>query len=198
MNEKQKTWLYWSLIIANIISAIGGFAWWYGPQLLRTPWYLWVFTPPSPLYAFLFALVFSWMLLTKRQGGLFSFVASVGVAKYGIWTVASQIFLFIMNKNYVLSNYSLMIMMWLVVSHLIMFAESSLLLQRMRQIRWSWIVTAIVWFALNDYLDYVGFPGFGTTITYLPGGKTFYLIIAVLATLALPFLAMQYQKMSKI
>lgn len=177
--------IYWSLIAGNIIGAIGGFVWWYGPQFLRTPWYLWLFTPDCPLYALLFGVVFAWMLLTKKKGGLFTFLVCIGLLKYGLWTVASQVFIFTTRPDYVMSNYGIIIMVWLVVSHLVMFFESLLLLRRMKEIKISWIALVTGWFLLNDYIDYIGIGGF-TTITSLPGGMTFYATVALVATFAFP------------
>lgn len=197
VTERHKALFFWVLIVGNIFGAIGGFLWWYKPQLFAAPWYLWLFTPDSPLYSLLFGIIFAGMLLAKKhgvQGGLFSFLVSVGLLKYGAWTVASQIFVFFIARDYVLSSFSIIEMIWLVVSHMAMFLEGPLLLHRTKEIPLSWVGIVFVWFLLNDYTDYVGISGFTTVTTVLAGGMTFYIVAAVIATLICPFLALWYQK----
>lgn len=74
------------LAVANMLGALYGFQWYRG-QLAQTPYLLWPFIPDSPLSALLFSLVLVG-LLCRRRSGVLEGIAFVGIAKYGLWSVA--------------------------------------------------------------------------------------------------------------
>jgi uncharacterized membrane protein YpjA len=150
------------LLLGNIIGAIFGFTWWYGEQLLNAPWYLWIFTAPSPMYAALFVLCAIMLLLNTSNSGFVSshpgfssllfFITSVGLIKYGIWTVV-----FWLTFPGAAELGTLMIV-WLAFSHGMMALESSLIYHRIRFKKYGLaaLFGTLAFFLLNDYLDYVG------------------------------------------
>src|SRR3989344_849558 len=181
----KKTILY-LLIIGNVIGAFFGFTWWYGDQLARTAWYWWPVAAPSPLYAALF-VVSSALLLFKVKNSvsisLFHFIASVGLIKYGIWTV---IFWLTFPGS---SELGILLVLWLTFSHATMAAES-LLLSHAIDLRnscraVSFIIISLLWFGLNDFYHYF-YGGMMTKIS-IPH-MSIALITAISLTVIAPFI----------
>jgi len=186
MNEKTRKILIILLLIGNFIGAISGFIWWYGPQLLKTPWYLWLLTPDCPLYALFFVIAALW-IMKKKTAVILTFITSVGLMKYGLWTVFVHIHLVISDSGYIFHNYNLIIIIWLVLSHAIMFAEAFLLLPYINVAKrgFAYAFAALVFFGVNDYFDY-----YSTTLTTLPPSSSLglYAMVAGFGTFLFPFL----------
>jgi uncharacterized membrane protein YpjA len=78
--------LLWLAVVANLLGAVIGGIYWYGPMLLRSPWWSWVFIPDCPLAALLGAIV----LLLYRSGRAPQWLIALtafACIKYGTWTI---------------------------------------------------------------------------------------------------------------
>ena len=173
------------LILGNVFGAIFGFTWWYGDQLLKSPWYLWLIVAPCPLYAALFVVCISIILLNFHLKNFFVqlllFLSSVGMIKYGIWTVFFWL-------SYPSARISLPIYMivWLVGGHAVMALEPALIVPKVN-VRKYWTIflfLSLAWFFLNDFFHY--FRNDITSKIEIPHiGIIFY--AAVFLTLLSPF-----------
>lgn len=153
-NKITRRAIIFLLIIGNIVGAIFGFTWWYGEQLLRSPFYLWIIVAPCPVYASLFVVCFLMILVRIKVHNfitqLLLFVTSTGLIKYGIWTV-----FFWLSFPMVSNSLPLYIIFWLVVSHLVMAAESFILIKNIKTEHNSlFILLSLVWFLTNDFFHY--------------------------------------------
>jgi uncharacterized membrane protein YpjA len=136
-----------AIFIGNGIGAVAGMIYWYGWQLLLSPWWLWPFIPDSPLSTF-WVLPALALLLWRRPGWPFlNAYAAFGVIKYGLWTVAFWALYWYHGGAFHLESLSMSF------THLIMVLEGVLLLGFTR-------LTAAValgisaWFLFNDWLDF--------------------------------------------
>lgn len=78
--------LFWSCFAANMVGAVFGTIFWYGPMLLQSPAWAFPFIPDCPLAALLGAVA----LLALRAGRHWPFfyaLAAFACIKYGIWTI---------------------------------------------------------------------------------------------------------------
>jgi uncharacterized membrane protein YpjA len=138
----KKSKLIWFLIIVNVIGFLFG-AYYYQNQLSRTPLWAWLLVIDCPLFAILFALT----LLFDVENSFINFFVSVGVIKYGLWTVFViallwEQFLFISPVMYPL----------LAIAHTLMAAEFIFLIPRIRPSKWNFFT--ILLFLAMDYFDY--------------------------------------------
>lgn len=140
---------FWFVLVVNLLGALYGFIFYYGEQLSKTPLHLLVFVPDCPLYAALFALamVLLWM---KKKFGLFYFITSVGMMKYGIWTMS----ILLAFNNYFFAPATAMLFAILFVAHLCAVLESLALVGKVK-IQKYFIFIGLAWFLLNDVVDYV-------------------------------------------
>ena len=139
------------LVGVNAVGTIWGFLW-YRVQLSETPWYFWPLTPDCPLTSLCFML-FLWFIREGkpwRKGwkAVISWIAVLGAAKYGIWTV-------LVLGQYILSPGSQPDGQdWmLVASHLGLLAEGVLFRRQLPAMPAMYGV-AMIWFVLNDYADW--------------------------------------------
>ena len=144
------------LIAGNIFGAIFGFTWWYGDQLMNSPFYLWLIVAPSPLYAALFVVCFLIILLKFKLKNFFIqlllFLSSAGLIKYGIWTV-----FFWLSYPSARSSLPVYMIAWLAGSHAVMALESGLLIPKINIKKYGAIfaVLSLGWFFLNDFFHYL-------------------------------------------
>lgn len=137
--------LFWILVVGNIIGAIFGFTYWYGPQLLASSVLYWIFIATCPLYSALF-VVCAFMILFKKKNSFLFYLAAVGLVKYGLWTV-------IFWMNYTGTPIANWLFLWLIGSHVVMALESMILFSRIEFKLWH-VFIAWFWFGLNDYVSY--------------------------------------------
>ena len=88
-------------------------------------------------------------LFTNKSVDLLNFITSIGLAKYGAWTVLVVLgfspFYFSINSN----MYGV-----LACAHVLMALEFILPLYIIKEIKKSYVVAAFAWFFLNDFFDY--------------------------------------------
>ena len=139
------------LIGFNAIGTIWGFIW-YEDQLAATSWYFWPLTPDCPLTSLCF-LLFLWKLRAGKpwqQGwqAAVSWIAVLGAAKYGIWTVL-VLGQYILQPGSQPDGQDWM----LVASHVGLLAEG-VLFRRYLPKKPAMYGAAMTWFVLNDIADW--------------------------------------------
>jgi uncharacterized membrane protein YpjA len=161
-SEKRQVgalWAYWRMrdlvlyrpvamfiIFCNLIGSLWGFTSWYGETLLQTPWYALVFVPDCPLYALLFVIPLTLIMLGRSRPWINALVA-VGLVKYGIWTVFYWVVYWSRTADF---NFISIIM---TLTHAGMILEGLFLLSFLRM-DWPTALTVSGWFLLNDWVDY--------------------------------------------
>lgn len=151
------------LVALNLGGSLYGFQW-YGAQLACTPWWQWPVVPDSPLSTLLFS-VFLGFWFWGRPPALLSALATMGMLKYGAWTMF--IFGQIWWAGYAVAAEDLL----LFISHLGMVVEALIFLRYLK-LPGRAVAAAVAWYALNDLADYgLGFrpplpaPEFLSTVT---------------------------------
>jgi len=136
------------LILINFLGFLFGI-YYYMPQLGDTPQYMWLLVIDCPLYVVLFSIILPLELLERPLPDILKFITSVGLFKYGLWTVIVILlhfdFFFSINPL----AYSLLLPM-----HVGMILESILLFSLFRSTTPSTLFV-ILFFILNDLSDYV-------------------------------------------
>lgn len=167
----ENTPLLVAIILINVAGTLVGF-YYYWDQLLAANPLLWIFIPDCPLYTMLAAVILAVYVAAKRRSDLVNFIAAVGLAKYGTWTVAVVLrfnsFYFSIDSNLYAA---------LVLLHVAMAAEFVLPVLLIRQLKKSFVAIALAWFFLNDFADYYlgTHPPLPTLDTSLIGAFTFLL-----------------------
>lgn len=136
--------LFRILFLLNIAGVLAG-AWYYADQISSTPLALLMFVPDCPLYVLL-----AIPILAKRiKNDVYSFLVSIGMAKYGLWTVFVLLFHW--------SAYShpayLLVTLIFIVGHTGMVLEGAALLPK-KKVGFAIALAALAWFLLNDVADY--------------------------------------------
>ena len=136
-----------AIFIGNGIGAVAGMIYWYGGQLLMSPWWLWPFIPDSPLSTFWVLPTLALILWRKPGWPLLNAYAAFGVIKYGLWTVAFWGLYWRNGGSPHLESVSMSL------THLIMTLEGILLLGFTR-LTPGVALGLGAWFLLNDWLDF--------------------------------------------
>ncbi len=136
------------LIILNIIG-FGLGIYYYMPQLDETPEILWLIVVDCPLHVLLLAIILSSELSGSPLPDVLKFINTVGLIKYGFWTVIVILlnleFLFSLNPV----TYSILLPM-----HVGMILESILLFKLFRPNLPSTLFV-MLFFLFGDFYDYV-------------------------------------------
>ena len=164
--------LFLIAVLLNVAAVFAGI-YFYAGQLAATPLPLLIFVPDCPLYVFLALLI----ILGAVKNDLFSFIVSVGMVKYGLWTV----FVLLFHANAYFAPEMLVISSIFVLGHLGMAAEGLALLPKAR-IAVSAMALSILWFLVNDFSDYV----LGTVPSLPPGGLDVVRSLTIASSLLLP------------
>lgn len=146
----------WLLLICNALGTVYGYIW-YGLQLEYTleikPTWMIIFVPDSPTASLFFtvALAFilyppkhQWLIVIRK---LFEALAVVTSVKYGVWAVVMIFWGVALGDPLYWQDWML------TASHLTMAIES-LLFVRFFVFGWKYLVIALAWTLLNDYMDY--------------------------------------------
>ncbi|MBI2041243.1 MAG: DUF1405 domain-containing protein [DPANN group archaeon] len=174
----SRRWL-WLVILANIAGFFFGI-WFYWQQLSITPSLLWLFVIDCPLYVLLASVVLVGHDKKWNVPSWFTFVVTVGLFKYAIWTfyallVYWKYFFFDLAPIW---NYTY------APAHVFMFLEGFLIFKLVKEFKWQYIAIAAAWFWLNDFIDYwLG------TYPIVPAGHVFELRnLMIAASIAVPVL----------
>jgi uncharacterized membrane protein YpjA len=147
--------LFRILFFLNIAAVFTGL-WYYQDQLSATPLQLLIFVPDCPLYVLLAIPI----LAKKIKNDAYSFFVSIGMVKYGLWTVFVLLFHW---DAYSLPAY-LPVTLVFIAGHLGMALEGAALLPA-KKVAQGAVLLSLAWFLLNDISDY-----FWGTVPLIPTG----------------------------
>jgi len=129
------------LALTNFMAGIYSLTY-YLPQLDQTTPLLWIFVADCPIFALLFGINVL-LLIKEKPSAMLSLISIVGNIKYGLWTI----FVFYLSGN--LSLY------WLfILSHFLLIIET-IIFAKLFQFKLKHVFVAILFFLMNDFLDYV-------------------------------------------
>ncbi len=170
--------LFIAIIAANLLGIAYGI-YFYSGQLMATNPLLWIFVIDCPLYVIFAVLCF----FRAVRSPLFRFIASVGLIKYGAWTL---FVLFFHSSYYLVPPFFMGTL--LVLAHSGMVLESLAIMPK--KVNWKFLAVSIGWFLLNDALDYA----FGLH-PRIPGAGLEYVALFTLAmTFISTFLVYRYSE----
>ncbi len=135
------------VLAVNLAGSAFGF-YYYKELLAASPLTLWIFIPDSATSTLLFSLALLFILLGRKLGWL-SFVASVYVMKYGLWTLLVILF----YSDYFLAPFNRLFYVTMFVLHFGMILEPVFILPTIERKRIHLVF--VTWFLLNDYFDYI-------------------------------------------
>lgn len=141
--EKKAKSLFLLLCLLMCAAVLIGFAY-YFDQLLATPFLLLIFVPDCPLYVLLTLPI----LARRIKSDAYSFLVSLGMFKYGLWTV----FVLLFYSEY-WSPSQLWITVPFIIGHIGMALLGAAILPRKR-VAFAVFTLVLIWFLLNDYADY--------------------------------------------
>jgi len=166
--------LFWAAILLNVLGVLIG-ASVYAGQLAGVPLHLLIFVPDCPLYVFLSLLIIFGIV----KNDVFSFIVSIGMAKYGLWTI----FVLFFHSGYYFAPGMLAISAIFVIGHIGMALEGLALLPK-KQLALPALALAIGWFLLNDFSDYF----LGAVPLIPPGGVELVRNLTIASSIILPLL----------
>ena len=174
-----RPWVLAALIGINTVAGVVGGIYWYGPDLLRTPWWALVFVPDCPLFTLLFAVALIGIWRNRDGRGewtLFNAITTVGLIKYGLWTIT--VWVLFWGAGYRATTESVV----MTAAHVGMLLEGVMLASFLRRLRWRDVAIAGAWFFLSDWVDY----GLGFRPRMAPGvSERFMMWEMILASAAL-------------
>lgn len=178
--------IFWCCFVSNIIGAIGGAIFWYGPMLMDAPLWALPFIPDCPLSALLGSIGLFALRQRKRWHTFYAFVA-FACMKYGVWTVLFWL------RQWVGSGIIEPLEVLLFVVHIGLFIEGLLFVPRIGAIPFIHRLLIIGWFALSIYVDYgLGYdPGM---VSHVPLRFAFWVATSATIVLGLGLLLLPYRK----
>ncbi|MFH1445628.1 MAG: DUF1405 domain-containing protein [Nanoarchaeota archaeon] len=133
------------IIIISVLGFLAGLYFYLG-QLFSTPLYFWIFVIDCPLYVILFSVIVA-MRMGGRTNSLLNNIVSVGLIKYGLWTILVTIL-----NNGSIFMFALPHSLMVLGGFLLMFFSKT---------KFKGFLLVLSWFLLNDFMDYiVGIVGF--------------------------------------
>lgn len=142
----DKKWLVFIALI-NFIGFFYGIYFYYD-QLQSTPFYLWIFVLDSPLPVLLVSLLCIQKLFVNKMSALVACIAVFGLIKYGFWTVL----VLAVHWPYFFAV-SPLVYSLNVPLHALMVVEGMALLLSLK-INKKYVAIPLVFYAINDFLDY--------------------------------------------
>ena len=143
---ESKKWLI-SLFLVNLAGFLFG-VYYYSYQLSLFPFWTWIFILDCPLYVLLFSLLCLLKLKNKHIPHWFYYLISIGLIKYGLWT---GIVIWLYSEYFF--SISPVIYSVLFPLHIGMILEGLVLLPHFRA-KPIHLLPILLWFLLNDFLDY--------------------------------------------
>ena len=178
MKGQDATILFWAAILLNCLAVFIG-ASLYSGQFALHPQYLAVFVPDCPLYVFLTLII----LFGIIRNEIFSFIVSIGMVKYGLWTV----FVLLFHPGYYFTSDIFNMSVLLVLGHLGMALEGLAILPKKRLAPVA-LALAIGWFLINDFSDYF----LGTVPIIPPAGMSLVRDVTIASSVLIPFLLFMF------
>lgn len=143
----RERFIFWTCIIANMIGAVVGTVWWYGPMLQQSPWWTWLFIPDCPL-AVLLANIALLALYGSRHWPMLNALVAFACIKYGVWTIAFWL------RHWVDVPDFAPIEMMLFVTHIGLLIEGLLFVPLIGPLALWKRLTLIGWFVSSLFVDY--------------------------------------------
>jgi uncharacterized membrane protein YpjA len=139
--------LFWSCVSANLLGAVVGALWWYGPMLMNSPLWALPFIPDCPLAALVanIALLGLW---GHKRWPFFNALVAFACLKYGAWTVGFWL------RQWSSAGVIFPIEVLLVVTHIGLFIEGLLFVPHIGPLSLPKRLAVIGWFVLSVYVDY--------------------------------------------
>lgn len=180
--------LFWSCVIANLIGAVVGALWWYGPMLWTSPLWALPFIPDCPLAAFIANIALLGLWANKRWP-FFNALVAFACLKYGAWTVGFWL------RQWSSAGEIYPVEVLLVVTHIGLFIEGLLFVPHIGPLSLPKRLAVIGWFVLSIYVDY-GLGFYPPPASHVPVSFIFWLATALTVLLSawlllLPRTAMQ-------
>jgi uncharacterized membrane protein YpjA len=141
--------IFWTCFVANLIGAVFGSIFWYGPMLLDSPLWALPFIPDCPLAALLGSIALLG-LHWGRQWSFFYTLTAFACIKYGLWTVA-----YWLNAWTTAGFYGDPIEVMLFVVHIGLFIEGLLFVPHYGLLSFGKRLLVIGVFVLSMVVDYV-------------------------------------------
>jgi len=142
------------ILITNVLGTIYGW-YYYKNQLLNSPFYFWIFIVDCPNSTLFFSVALYLTIKGKRNDFL-NFFASANLIKYGIWTC----FVLLFHRSYFFTVNSTLYSA-IFVTHALLVVQGILFANATRFNKYCYLT--LLWFFVNDYLDY-----FAGTHPYMP------------------------------
>lgn len=136
-----------AIFIGNGIGAVAGLVYWYGGQLLASPWVLWPFIPDSPGSTFWVLPALALIVWRTPGWPLLNAFAAFGVIKYGLWTVVFWALYWTNGGPPHLESLAM------TATHLVMIVEGLVLLGFTR-LTLPVALGLGAWFLFNDWIDF--------------------------------------------
>ena len=142
-SSSLRTRLFQLVLLLNIAGVLAGVYYYWG-QLSATSALLLPFVPDCPLYVLL-----AIPILLGFRNAAYSFLVSIGMFKYGLWTV----FVLLFHWNVYSLPQLLPVTIIFILGHTGMALEGLALLPK-KQVGAAVLLLCIAWFLLNDVSDY--------------------------------------------
>jgi uncharacterized membrane protein YpjA len=139
--------LFWTCVIANLLGAVSGGVWWYGPMLWESPLWALPFIPDCPLAALVGSIALLGLRAGKRWPFFYALVA-FACMKYGAWTISFWL------RHWSLAGQAFPIEILLVVTHIGLFIEGLLFVPHIGPLSLPKRLAVIGWFVLSIFVDY--------------------------------------------
>lgn len=116
----------------------------YEGMLSEAPLHLWIFIPDCPLYVGLMLII----VVLGIRNELFRFLVSVGLAKYGLWTLM----IFLLYPGLYFSPPMAFNTCVLFIGHILMALGAFVVVPKSPGVKVA--AGVLAWFLLNDFMDY--------------------------------------------
>jgi uncharacterized membrane protein YpjA len=140
--------IFWACFVANMLGAVFGSIFWYGPMLTRSPLWTLPFIPDCPLAALLGSIGLLGLLFRQRWPWFYALVAFTCM-KYGLWTVAYWLQAWSVGG---FTGHPIELMLF--ITHIGLFIEGLLFVPYIEPLSWTKRAAVTGWFVLSIYVDY--------------------------------------------
>jgi uncharacterized membrane protein YpjA len=178
--------LFWACMLANLLGAVIGGVFWYGPQLAAAPIWAYPFIPDCPLAALVATIALIAIRAGKQWNGFYALVA-FGCIKYGLWTLAFWM------RHWVAGGEIEPISLGLFITHVGLVAEGLIIAGFAFPLSMPKRLAVIGWYLLSIVLDYG--LGFHPPLTpFVPVAYVFVIALGLTTLLGVTLLAKPYSR----
>jgi uncharacterized membrane protein YpjA len=177
--------VFWACVVANLIGAIVGGWFWYGPMLLASPLWAAPFIPDCPLAA-LFGAIGLLALWAGKEWRWFYALTAFACIKYGIWTMAFWL------RQWSGAGEAYPIEIMLFITHIGLFIEGLLFVPYISPLSLRARLAIIGWFGLSLFVDY-GLGYYPPLSPFVAESFVMWLAIGLTGVLSFALLLLPYQ-----